>query len=31
MDTIGAERDGVTWKQAKEALQDRLSDVRRSA
>lgn len=29
METIGAERDGITWKHANEALQDRLSDVRR--
>jgi integrase len=28
-ETVGAERDGVTWKHANEALQDRLSDVRR--
>jgi integrase len=29
METVGAERDGVTWKHANEALQDRCSDVRR--
>src|SRR6266540_2643164 len=31
MQTIGAERDGVTEKLAQEALADRLSDVRRKA
>ena len=31
METVGAERDGVTWKHANEALQDRLSDVRRKS
>jgi integrase len=29
METVGAERDGVTEKQAREQLADRLSDVRR--
>jgi hypothetical protein len=29
METVGAERDGITWQHANEALQDRLSDVRR--
>src|SRR5689334_13530170 len=29
MQTVGAERDGITWKHANEALQDVLSDVRR--
>jgi integrase len=31
METVGAERDGVTEKQAREFLADRLSDVRRKA
>jgi hypothetical protein len=29
METVGAERDGVTEQQAREALEDRRSDVRR--